>query len=46
MSLDCIDLYPRQIGEDGSIRNDYANEDLHLMSVGYAQWHFFFETTG
>lgn len=33
-----IDLYPRFLAEDGSIRDDLSNDELHLMGEGYALW--------
>ncbi len=34
-----IDLYPHFLDEsDGSIRDDYANDELHLLGQGYLRW--------
>jgi len=33
-----IDLYPSFLAEDGSIRDELANDELHLLGDGYAMW--------
>jgi lysophospholipase L1-like esterase len=33
-----IDLYPLFLAEDGSIRDELANDELHLLGAGYAIW--------
>mgnify|MGYP001822069636 FL=1 len=33
-----IDLYPHFLAEDGSIRDDLSNDELHLQGEGYALW--------
>jgi lysophospholipase L1-like esterase len=33
-----IDLYPAFLADDGSIRDDLSNDDLHLLGPGYALW--------
>ena len=33
-----IDLYAAFLGPDGSIRNDYRNDELHLTGLGYRRW--------
>ena len=33
-----IDLYPHFLAEDGSIRDDLSNDELHLLGEGYALW--------
>jgi lysophospholipase L1-like esterase len=39
-----IDLYPLFLdGRDGSIRDDYSNDELHLLGPGYLEWRDFIE---
>ncbi len=33
-----IDLYPLFLDPDGSIRDDLANDELHLLGDGYIIW--------
>jgi lysophospholipase L1-like esterase len=33
-----VDLYPHFLAEDGSIRDDLSNDELHLLGEGYALW--------
>lgn len=33
-----VDLYPRFLGPDGSLRRDLSNDELHLLGPGYAVW--------
>jgi len=33
-----VDLYPLFLSEDGSISDELANDELHLMGEGYAVW--------
>jgi hypothetical protein len=33
-----IDLYPRFLAPDGSIRDDLSNDELHLLGPGYDLW--------
>jgi len=33
-----VDLYPLFLDEDGSIRDELANDELHLMGAGYEIW--------
>lgn len=33
-----IDLYPLFLADDGSIRDDLANDELHLLGPGYVIW--------
>ncbi len=33
-----VDLYPLFLAEDGSIRDDLANDELHLLGAGYEIW--------
>lgn len=37
---DCtyIDLYPAFLDKDGSIKNEYSNDELHLLGPGYLKW--------
>ncbi len=37
-SVTFVDLYPHFLSEDGSIRDDLANDELHLMGDGYILW--------
>ncbi len=33
-----IDLYPLFLDEDGSIADQYSNDELHLHGAGYTVW--------
>ena len=33
-----VDLYPAFLDKDGSIKNEYSNDDLHLLDSGYLKW--------
>jgi lysophospholipase L1-like esterase len=33
-----IDLYPAFLDKDGSLKNEYSNDDLHLLGSGYLKW--------
>lgn len=33
-----IDLYPLFLDSDGSIKNEYSNDELHLLGAGYVVW--------
>lgn len=33
-----IDLHSSFLDNDGSLRNDYTNDDLHLSGAGYLRW--------
>ncbi len=33
-----VDLYPKFVAEDGSIRDELANDELHLLGPGYEIW--------
>ena len=33
-----IDLYPIFLDDDGSIKDDYSNDELHLHGAGYLVW--------
>ena len=33
-----VDLYPLFLADDGSIRDELANDELHLMGAGYEIW--------
>ena len=33
-----IDLYPIFLDSDGSIKNEYSNDELHLLGAGYVVW--------
>ena len=33
-----IDLYPIFLDSDGSIKNAYSNDELHLHGAGYVAW--------
>jgi hexosaminidase len=33
-----IDLYPAFLNNDGSIKNEYSNDELHLLGAGYKKW--------
>ena len=33
-----VDLYPAFLDKDGSIKNEYSNDDLHLLGSGYLKW--------
>ncbi len=33
-----IDLYPAFLDDDGSIRNEYSNDELHLLGAAYRKW--------
>ena len=33
-----IDLYPIFLDDDGSIRDAYSNDELHLLGAGYVTW--------
>ena len=36
--VEFIDLYPHFLAEDGSIRDELSNDELHLMGEGYLLW--------
>ena len=36
--LPYIDLYPAFVADDGSIQDELANDELHLLGTGYARW--------
>ena len=33
-----VDLYPLFLDEDGSISDQYSNDELHLHGAGYTVW--------
>jgi lysophospholipase L1-like esterase len=33
-----VNLYPLFLAEDGSIRDEFANDELHLLGAGYEVW--------
>lgn len=33
-----IDLYPAFLADDGSIRDEFSNDELHLLGAGYQKW--------
>lgn len=33
-----IDLYPAFLDDDGSIKDEYSNDELHLLGAGYWKW--------
>jgi lysophospholipase L1-like esterase len=33
-----VNLYPHFLAEDGSMRNELSNDELHLMGQGYELW--------
>jgi len=34
-----VDIYPRFVGDDGSIEDTFSNDELHLLGSGYKLWH-------
>lgn len=38
LSVTYIDLYPHFLAEDGSISNEFSNDELHLKGEGYDLW--------
>jgi len=33
-----IDLYSAFLDDDGTIKNEYSNDELHLLGAGYKKW--------
>jgi len=38
LQITYIDLYPHFLAEDGSIKDDFSNDELHLNGAGYQLW--------